>query len=112
VDVTKPTLGSPNVIDFDVDLGRWPRIQSALTVSESGYVDCDYLLIVRRMDYCRLLAAERAETWEELASFLRVAPGTPRRRDGQRSRHPPPRGDLDGQHVLLAPALSGLRTGR
>lgn len=53
----------------EMDLDRWPRIQNALTVSESGYVDCDYLLIVRRMDYCHMQAAERAETWEEMAAF-------------------------------------------
>lgn len=52
-----------------VGLGRWPRLQYALTMLESGYVDCDYFLIVRRMDQRGVRDVERAETWEELARF-------------------------------------------
>lgn len=57
-------LESP--VSATVDLGRWPRIQYALTVRASGYVDCDYCLVVRRMDHHGLA---QAETWEELAEF-------------------------------------------
>lgn len=48
---------------------RWPRIGYALTVSESGYVDADYFLILGRMDHRGVQGGERAETWEELARF-------------------------------------------
>lgn len=49
--------------------GRWTRIEYALTVARSGYVDCDYFVIAGRMDHRGVVGEERAETWEELAAF-------------------------------------------
>jgi hypothetical protein len=48
---------------------RWSRIEYALTVARSGYVDCDYVAISGRLDHRGVEGAERAETWEELAAF-------------------------------------------
>jgi hypothetical protein len=56
-------------VPVTMGLGRWPRLQYALTTLESGYVDCDYFLIVRRMDQHDVTGVERAETWEELVRF-------------------------------------------
>lgn len=50
-------------------LGRWPRIQHALTIRDSGGVDCDYCLVIGHMDRHEVHGAERARTCEELAEF-------------------------------------------
>ena len=56
-------------VSATVALDRWPRIQHALTVQDSGYVDCDYPSVVWHMDQQGMRGVERAETWEELAEF-------------------------------------------
>lgn len=49
--------------------GQWPRIECALTVARSGYVDCDYFVIAGRMDRRGVVGEERARAWDELARF-------------------------------------------